>query len=98
MNEVFTIASLNPDSGATLTWNNTGLVMKDSIYAMYQDINAMNRNIDQINYYGATGGKEEDRWANMRFTPAQVKHMEDLIKGGETKSDTGKQSEESGAK
>ena len=55
----------NPDSEASLTWNNTGLVMKDSIYAMYQDINSMNRNVEQIDYYGATGTQHENHFANI---------------------------------
>lgn len=79
----------NPDSDATLTWNNTGLAMKDSIYAMYQDINAMNRNVDQINYYGATGTREENHFANMninrgssvRFSHDQLSKIKDFTNG-----------------
>lgn len=77
----------NPDGGsAELTWNNTGLAMKNSIYALHQDIQAVNQNVDQLNLFGATGARYEDDWANMRFTPTQVKditdHSKTTLKGG----------------
>ena len=50
----------NPDSDdTTLTWNNTGLTMKNSIYALYQSIKQINKNVDHIDAYGATGGRAE---------------------------------------
>lgn len=79
----------NPDSEASLIWNNTGLVMKDSIYAMYQDINAMNRNVEQIDYYGATGTQHENHFANinvnrgpsMRFNHDQLQAIQKFTNG-----------------
>lgn len=53
----------NLSDDSELTWNNTGLTMKNSIYAMYQDINQINRNIDQINYFGGTGAMSENHFA-----------------------------------
>lgn len=73
MGIVFNPYNLNADS--ELTWNNTGLTMKNAIYAMYQDINQINKNVDQINYFGGTGAMSEDQFANLRFTPNQVKRM-----------------------
>lgn len=52
----------NPNADdTTLTWNNTGLTMKNSIYAMYQQIKQINANVDHIDLYGATGGRAESR-------------------------------------
>lgn len=60
----------NPDSDdTTLTWNNTGLAMKNSIYALYQDIKQINKNVDQVDFYGATGGRAENHFANIDTTP-----------------------------
>ena len=73
MGIVFNPYNLNADS--ELTWNNTGLTMKNAIYAMYQDINQINKNVEQINYFGGTGAMSEDQFANLRFTPNQVKEM-----------------------
>lgn len=50
----------NPNGeDTTLTWNNTGLAMKNSIYALYQQIKQINKNVDHIDTYGATGGRNE---------------------------------------
>lgn len=54
----------NPDDVATLTWNNTGLAMKNEIYALYQDIHQINRNVDSLNAFGGTGGREDDQFTN----------------------------------
>lgn len=82
----------NPDADASLTWNNTGLAMKDSIYAMYQDIRAINRNVDQIDYFGATGARQEDHFSNinstqggMKFSEQQAQRMKAFTNG--TRSD-----------
>ena len=50
---------------ATLTWNNTGLTMKNSIYALYQSIKQINRNVDRIDTYGGTGGRAETHVDNV---------------------------------
>lgn len=56
----------NPDGDdATLTWNNTGLTMKNSIYALYQSIKQINRNVDRIDTYGGTGGRAETHVDNI---------------------------------
>ena len=56
----------NPDGDdATLTWNNTGLTMKNSIYALYQSIKQINRNVDRIDTYGGTGGRAETHVDNV---------------------------------
>lgn len=56
----------NPSSDdTTLTWDNTGLAMKNDIFALYQVIKPINRNIDQLNYYGATGGRYENHFADI---------------------------------
>lgn len=50
---------------ASLTWDNTGLAMKSSIYAIYQDIKQVNNNISQLDLYGATGARHEDHFSNI---------------------------------
>lgn len=81
---------LNPSSDSTtLTWNNTGLTMKSAINALYQDIHQINQNVDQINYYGATGAMAENQYANTttdttgktpvrHFTEAQVQRIKEF--------------------
>lgn len=55
----------NPDSDATLTWNNTALAMKDVINALYQDIVEMNHPTNVIDYYGGTGTQAENHFNNI---------------------------------
>lgn len=55
----------NPNSDdTTLTWNNTGLDMKNAIVAMYQQIKQINKNVDNVDTFGATGGRNENQLAN----------------------------------
>lgn len=78
----------DPGGEMTLTFNNTGLAMKDVNEAIRQDIKDINTNTNPLDYYAALGAKQEDHWANLRFTPNQVKRIEQLTRnGGETKSD-----------
>lgn len=89
----FNYNPFNPDADDTsLTWDNTGLAMKSDIFALYQAIKPLNRNIDQLNYYGATGGRYEDHFADivsnhssnkqiMRLNANQVKTIEKFIDG-----------------
>lgn len=54
-----------PNGDVTLTWNNTGLALKNAIYALYHDIHQMNNNLDRNNTYGAIGTKLEDHFKNV---------------------------------
>ncbi|MBD7894546.1 phage tail protein [Limosilactobacillus sp. Sa3CUN2] len=65
----------NPNADSELTWNNNGLTMKDAIFAMYQDINQINKNVDQLDYYGAIGGRNENHFDNLLFSKNQVDDM-----------------------
>ena len=80
----------DPGGETTLIFNNTGLAMKDVNEAIMQSIRDINTSNNDLDYYGALGAKQEDHWANLRFTPTQVKHMQQLMKGGEANG-TGKQ-------
>lgn len=72
----------NPGGEMTLTFNNTGLALKDVNEAIRQDIKDINASTNSLDYYGALGARQEDHWANLRFTPNQVKRMVDYSKGG----------------
>ena len=72
----------DPNGEITLTFNNTGLALKDVNEAVRQDIKDINTNNNPLDYYGALGARQEDHWANLRFTPNQVKRMVDYSKGG----------------
>ena len=72
----------DPNGEVTLTFNNTGLALKDVNEAIRQDIKDINTNNNPLDYYGALGARQEDHWANLRFTPNQVKRMVDYSKGG----------------
>lgn len=60
--------SYNPfqtNGDVTLTWNNTGLALKNAIYALYHDIHQINSNLDRNNTYGLIGAKLEDHFKNV---------------------------------
>lgn len=75
----------NPSEDASVTFNNTGLDMKNSIYAMAKDIKQMNHNVDNFDIYGSIGARKEDHFGgidtssqnkdtdnSMRFSPSQM--------------------------
>lgn len=55
----------NPSEDASVTFNNTGLDMKNSIYAMAKDIKQMNHNVDNFNIYGSIGARKEDHFSGI---------------------------------
>lgn len=65
-----------------LTFNNTGLAMKNVINAIYNDIKGINNNFQQVNIMGALGGRSENWFDNLRFTPNQVKKMSEFKYSG----------------
>lgn len=74
----------NPSEDASVTFNNTGLDMKNSIYAMAKDIKQMNHNVDNFDIYGSIGARKEDHFNgidseqsrddtnSMRFSPSEL--------------------------
>ena len=77
----------DPNGEVTLTFNNTGLALKDVNEAIRQDIKDINANTNPLDYYGALGARQEDHWANLRFTPQQVQRMINYSRGGGKDSD-----------
>lgn len=55
----------NPSEDASVTFNNTGLDMKNSIYAMAKDIKQMNHNVDDFDIYGSIGARKEDHFSGI---------------------------------
>lgn len=55
----------NPSEDASVTFNNTGLDMKNSIYAMAKDIKQMNHNVDNFDIYGSIGARKEDHFSDI---------------------------------
>lgn len=88
----------DPEGEVTLTFNNTGLAMKDVNEAIRQDIKDINTTNSSLDYYGALGAKQEDHWANLRFTPNQVKDMQAILRGGDKNSGSGEQTGSGGSK
>lgn len=74
----------NPSEDASVTFNNTGLDMKNSIYAMAKDIKQMNHNVDNFDIYGSVGARKEDHFSgidtsqnkdsnsSMKFSPKEL--------------------------
>lgn len=77
----------DPNGEVTLTFNNTGLALKDVNEAIRQDIKDINASTNPLDYYGALGARQEDHWANLRFTPQQVQRMINYSRGGGKDSD-----------
>lgn len=61
----------NPSEDASVTFNNTGLDMKNSIYAMAKDIKQMNHNVDSLDVYGTIGTRKEDHFSTIDVTPSK---------------------------
>lgn len=81
----------DPNGVKELTFNNTGLAMKDVNVAIMKDLHDINTGTPQLNYYGATGGREEDHWANIKFNDKQMDYLKSVTKaGGEIKKDGNK--------
>lgn len=55
----------NPSEDASVTFNNTGLDMKNSIYAMAKDIKQTNHNVDNFDIYGSIGARKEDHFSGI---------------------------------
>ncbi|VTX54679.1 phage tail protein [Limosilactobacillus oris] len=55
----------NPSEDASVTFNNTGVDMKNSIYAMAKDIKQMNHNVDNFDIYGSIGARKEDHFSGI---------------------------------
>lgn len=68
----------NPSEDASVTFNNTGLDMKNSIYAMAKDIKQMNHNVDNFDIYGSIGARKEDHFSGIDTN--QTKGDDSLMK------------------
>ncbi len=78
----------SPDAPKELTFNNTGLAMKDVNWAIQQALKDVNTGTPQLNYYGATGARQEDHWANLKFNDKQMSYLEQVtMAGGDIKVD-----------
>lgn len=78
----------SPGAPKELTFNNTGLAMKDVNWAIQQALKDVNTGTPQLNYYGATGARQEDHWANLKFNDKQMSYLEQVTKaGGDIKVD-----------
>ena len=50
---------------ADLSFNNTGLVMRNVINSIYSDIHQMNANVNQLDTFATIGGRQEDQFNNI---------------------------------
>ena len=81
----------DPNATKELTFNNTGLAMKDVNVAIMNDMHNINTGTPQLNYYGAIGARQEDHWANIKFNDKQMKYLQEVTKaGGEIKKNDSK--------
>lgn len=73
----------NPDNrNATLSFNNSGLVMQSIINALYEDIKGINSRPDQFNVMTGTSERQEDHFGQIvTFTPEQVKTIQAWTEG-----------------
>lgn len=83
----------NPHSEQTLTFNNTGLAMKDVVAALWGDIKSINKSNNQLDVYGGTGERHENHSANegikkdsntqldRKYTPEQMARINDYTNG-----------------
>ena len=53
------------NKNADLSFNNTGLVMRNVINSIYSDINQMNANVNQLDTFATIGGRQEDQFNNI---------------------------------
>ena len=79
---------LHPHADKTLTFNNTGLAMKDVNIALFNAIKDTNANVQALDIFGGTGARKEDHFANENnkkskqsvivYNEAQIKQMEEI--------------------
>lgn len=74
----------DPNGEVTLTFNNTGLALKDVNEAIRQDVKNINTNNNPLDYYGALGARREDHFSgigtnqnkdsnsSMKFSPKEL--------------------------
>lgn len=74
----------DPNGEVTLTFNNTGLALKDVNEAIRQDVKDINANNNPLDYYGALGARQEDHFSgiganqnkdsnsSMKFSPKEL--------------------------
>ena len=53
------------NKNADLSFNNTGLVMRNVINSIYSDIHQMNANVNQLDTFATIGGRQEDQFNNI---------------------------------
>lgn len=69
-------------SAKTLTFQSTGLAMKDINYALLSDIKDISRNANPLDIYGTTGARKEDHWARVRYTDSQMDWLKGITTAG----------------
>ena len=79
---------LHPHADQTLTFNNTGLAMKDVNVALFNKIKDTNANVQALDVFGGTGAREEDHFANENnkksnqsliiYNEAQIEKMKEI--------------------
>lgn len=80
--------NFNPHADQTLTFNNTGLAMKDVNVALFNAIKDTNVNVQALDTFGGTGARKEDHFANennkksehpvIMYNEEQIKQMEEI--------------------
>ena len=80
--------NFNPHADQTLTFNNTGLAMKDVNIALFNAIKDTNVSVQALDTFGGTGARKEDHFANesnkksdqpvIMYDEAQIKQMEEI--------------------
>lgn len=73
------------NKNADLSFNNTGLVMRNVINSIYSDIHQMNANVNQLDTFATIGGRQEDQFNNVgnqtehKFSRNQADAINDFV-------------------
>lgn len=73
------------NKNADLSFNNTGLVMRNVINSIYSDIHQMNANVNQLDTFATIGGRQEDQFNNVgnqtehKFSRNQANAINDFV-------------------
>lgn len=73
------------NKNADLSFNNTGLVMRNVINSIYSDIHQMNTNVNELDTFATIGGRQEDQFNNVgnqtehKFSRNQADAINDFV-------------------
>lgn len=76
----YTTNDFNKNSDSTINFNNTGKAMKDINAILLKSITNINTNVGNINYNGATGGRQENHFSSMSMVLLSPDEMKKLKK------------------